>query len=96
MTSARVRRRRQDPDVIPETPPPTAFGQRISTDTYMVAKTPEDAKKSALGGEYCVQTVRDGYSGLYSPYPLKQRHVERVRGALTPCSPRAPAEVAAC
>jgi len=52
MTSARVRRRAQDPDIIPAEDLPTKFGQKISTDTAMVAKSPDDFKKTALSGEY--------------------------------------------
>ena len=37
MTSKRVRHWRQDPDVPPDEEPPTAYGQKISTDTYAVA-----------------------------------------------------------
>ena len=63
MTSARVRRKPADPDVEPVKPPPTKRGQEISTDTYIVARSADD-KKTAHGGECCVQTVRDSFSGV--------------------------------
>ena len=82
MTSARVRRRRQDPDVIPAIAPPTKVGQHISTDTYIVAKSSSDEVKVAHGGEYCVQTHRDTFSGVFLTYPLRQRTTEKIRDSL--------------
>ena len=79
MCSARVRRKPQDPDVIPEVAPPTAHGQQVSTDTVMIARSPYD-KKTAAGGEYCCQTNRDSYSGIMLAYPLKQRIKEKHAG----------------
>ena len=87
MTSTRVRRKAHDPDIIPDEEPPTQFGQHVSTDTFMVAKSSSDERKLAGGGEYCFQTNRDTYSGLFLPYPLTKHSTPFVKETLPDFNP---------
>ena len=73
LTSARFRRKPADPDVVPEEEPPKAFGEKMSTDTFIVSKSATDEKKIGGGGEHCVQTNRDSYSGVLHAYPLASK-----------------------
>ena len=92
MTSARVQRKPADPDVEPVKPPPTKHGQEISTDTYIVAKSADDKTKTAHGGECCVQTVRDSFSGVFMAHPLKQRARDKIQDAILHSRPQKPGE----
>jgi hypothetical protein len=62
----------------------------------MVAKSADDEKKIAHGGEYCVQTNRDSYSGIFFAYPLRQRTAEKVQTSFLHFFPKKPEEAIPC
>jgi len=96
VTSPRMRRRRQDPDVLPEQPLPAKVGERISTNTYMVAKSAADEVKVAHGGEYCAQTCRDSFSVVSVSLKIQQRTTENIGAVLLHFSPNRPGEATVC
>ena len=93
MTSGRVCRKPANPDIVPDEPLPTDFGQKTSTDTYIISKSASDEKKIGGSGEHCVQTMRDACSGLFMAYPLAHKTTEWIKWALQQFIPRLHPEV---
>ena len=83
MTSARVRRRRADPDIVPEVPLPTKFGEQVSTDTFIIARSSHDP-------------ARDGFSGVFLTYPLKQKTADRLKEVLLHFTPKQLGDTTVC
>ena len=92
MCSARVRRKPADADIVPDKEPPTAFGQEMSTDTYIVSKDASDERRTAGGGEYCVQTNRDVFSGIFAAYPLSSKAHEYLMVTMQHFNDKPPGE----
>ena len=95
MTSATVRRK-PNPDIIPERPPPTARFEEMSTDTYCVSKSSTDQNKIGGSGEYVCQTNRDTYSGLFWGYPLSSKDHEHLMTTFQHFNPSPPAQGTIC
>jgi len=91
MCSARVRRKAADPDVVPEGFQPTAHGQHMSTDTFIVLKSWSDEARTGGGGEYACQTAQDSWSGGVRAYPLTSKDHEHLMVALQNFYPDQPA-----
>ena len=68
----------------------------MSTDTFIIARSSHDPAKVAYGGKYCAQTVRDGLSGVFLTYPLKQKTTDRLKEVLLHFTPKRLGDTTVC
>jgi hypothetical protein len=91
------RRKPLDPDEVPEPEdPPLYYGEKTSTDTYIVSKSSKDEQKLGGGGEFVCQTHRDQRSGVFIAYPLASHDNLNITETLTHFNPKPPQDVVVC